>query len=192
MKIPKYLYDFYSVSLKYERGSMTKQQESAIRVFLEEIEEQLLKDVRYCVYRELRHSPSYTQTLTFPELKISYGHRYGGLSKHGLTITLKRVGDQYFSKAEKCFRGRDWWSAYGGPKWAKIAKMARLLEKDNFQDLGNTIVLIDRLIDAAHNTGRCLDKVYPGINDWLNKKRYTKKPQWILSGSNRQIRHIFR
>ena len=190
MKIPKYLYDFYSVSLKFERGNMTRQQESAVRVFLEGIKEQLLKDVRYCVYRELRHAPSLAR---FPEYNLTYSKGcYESPTKHGLRSTLSRVGDKYFEKAEAVFQDYGWWPSYGGPKWAKIAKMARLLEKDNFQDLGNSIVLIDRLIDAAHNTGRCLDKVYPGINRWLNKKRYTKKPQWILSGSNRQIRHIFR
>ena len=32
------------------------------------------------------------------------------------------------------------------------------------------MVAIDMVIDSAHNTGRCLDKLYKDINWWLKEK----------------------
>lgn len=186
-----YLYDFYSISLKYNRATSTREQDNAIRVYLEEVKESLLKDIRYCVYRELRHAGTFALRTLFKEYNATYS-RWGTLTKRGLESTLRKSKGMYFVKAEKVFTKSHWAPAYGGKKWAKIANLARKLELDNFQDLGNSLVLIDRLIDAAHNTGRCLDKIYPDINTWLNKKRYSKKTDWIIRGSNRQIRHIFR
>jgi len=193
MKVPNYLFDFYSISLRYHRGVTTKQQETAIKIFLEEVKQSLLKDVSYCVYRELRHAQHWTP---FAGYTVTYSRvDYESPTKHGLRMTLNNVGSRanFFKKANKAFSNRaNWYPSYGGSRWARIAKLAALLEEDNFQDVGNSIVLIDRLVDAAHNTGRCLDKVYPGINKWLDKKRCSKKTDWIIRGSNRKIRHIFR
>lgn len=74
-------------------------------------------------------------------------------------------------------------NAYGGPKWAEICK--RWLELDKYSDFSNRdmFVLIDKLIDAAHNTGRCLDKVYPSINYWLTEKTSTTDPYWVINQS---------
>lgn len=122
-------------------------------------------------------------------------HRFGVKSLVERSEKFERIPRYYYIKRNKALirmiacgkvifgRPGAFSMMYGGPKWAEICK--RWFALHEFHDFASREMFnrIDYLIDAAHNTGRCLDKVYPHINKWLEVKTLTQDPYWVINQS---------
>lgn len=187
--------DFYASNLLWDKSS------KAHHVFMEEFlnytRKVLVENVVYCVVGELRHLESCSNSSWsdfFPgQFLIEFSRRptkwvekrYYHLKTTNYAyrqeIFRKNGGKQRFFKcAYDAFSVPNWSAFYGGPVWAEICKRTDSLIHFN-GGLGELSVKIDMVIDSAHNTGRCLDKLYGGeIVDFLNRKTRGVDSQWLI------------
>jgi len=167
--IPQPYYDFYSLSVFFDKDNFLDV-ELGEKV-LQDIRTKLLRDVYRCIKSEAKYSYTFGHiNKKAQKIKKRYGVGLNNTSKEQVVKCMRAV-----------FMLNGWPSCYGGPKWSEICRLwVALHQLDVLNDLSEAIVLVDRLIDAAHNTGRCLDKVYPKINQWLDRKTREPYPWWLV------------
>lgn len=157
-------YDFYGATLLWDG-----EEHPDFRLVFEHTRTILLFDVVQCVYGELGHA---TQVMESRESLFKMNGRYRFCSKpqNAFSELWRKYRRTYFQISMGVFHKNGWKPQYGGPAWAEICRRAIKLQQS--RDLREMMVAIDMLIDSAHNTGRCLDKLYPEINMWLTEKTH--------------------
>lgn len=190
--------DFYSLSTFYDHDNFYDR-ELAHRL-LPRVREELLKNAAACIISEMKHYDQFSKKRLgsfklFDRFGLSYImdkvlYYSGQETVHNLfkayDLIIQHDALDRFIACTKCiFRRPEAFSAsYGGPAWARISQY--WLNLYNFDDCTSRdmFVHIDKLIDASHNTGRCLNKVYTrAIDDWLTQKTHVKDPYWVINQS---------
>lgn len=187
------LADFYTLSTFYEDSNFLDRE--IAQKLLPVVKSRLLKYTAISTIGELRYIYSILPThkiriiferfgiLVYPIYRLYLSS--GLVSKTKTYYKYKRIKQlpRVISAAKVCFCQSGWGSCYGGKSWALVCDRWLSLQRQKRCSLSNSFVLIDNLIDAAHNSGKCLDKIFPEINEWLYKKTKTNNPFWVVDQS---------
>lgn len=186
--------DFYAVCLLWNGRDLNF---FAHEVF-ELTRRRLLDDMARCVWIELQHMRGGLRSMQcerflgdfFPN--FTWSKRLpSGMTDFSREMVRKHGGfSPYFGRARQAFQ-QEWGHQYGGDAWASICEKAgKLCKPIHVRDnLSHWMVYLDNAIDACHNTGHCLDKLYPRINHFLTEK--TLDSRVVLDGCQPFIRRTF-
>lgn len=177
------LADFYSLSTFYNGENVVDK--IIADQLLPHAKESLIDDLLFCICRELRHSDRAFPNLSM--LKRCLGDSFDGFrdanmgyNRDEIALNLMCIASprRIVKAARTLFKYGHWTPSYGGEAWAAICD-AWLELAQNSPSFSN----IDRAVDICHNTGNVLNKLYPGVDGWLDRKTKTTDPFWILKQS---------
>jgi uncharacterized ubiquitin-like protein YukD len=130
--------------------------------------QQLLKDVQKCISMEMIHihdeliqkSDYHTRKTVQALIGDDLGHTF----YYAPETTEYDNPVKYVSICQILFSKLQWEPAYGGKSWANICDLWLNLYSSSGK---NQIIAIDRMFDAAHNSGNVLDKL-DSYDSWIN------------------------
>lgn len=184
------LADFYTLSTFYQDDNFLDR-EIAVTL-LPVVKSRLLKYTAIAILGECRYVERMTKfsqicnrfgVLEQPIINLNSNSGIVNKTKAYFIYKRRKQIPRVISAAKATFHLSNWRPSYGGPSWARICSCWLNLQRQRNCNFNDSFVLIDNLIDAAHNTGRCLDKILPDINLWLRYKTQTTNPFWVVDQS---------
>lgn len=178
------LADFYSLSTFYNSNNVVDK--IIADQLLPHAKESLIDDLLFCICREFRHSDNAIANIKIlrrclgDSLDEFRSANRNSFDRDKIALNLMCIASprRIVKTARTVFKYGCWSASYGGAAWAAICD-AWLELAANRPSFSN----IDRAVDICHNTGNVLNKLYPGVDGWLDRKTRVKNPFWILKQS---------
>ena len=166
--------DFYITELL---GDVNDSEHAPVmRMIYEHTRKILLNETAVCVIGELKYKKwDLPQYFRFTDTSFSYRYdKFGGIRKN-LNSRMRFVRQNgglrnVFKRARDVFLDLHWEVSYGGEAWGDVCTRALNLMDADIKNLKEYGMRIDNSIDASHNCGRCLDKIYDSINTFFTRK----------------------
>ena len=177
---PSFYYDFYYISLFWHPGE-SKFVDREVTLILNRFRKKLVRDLLQSCFIELRHIKRCChdyEKMKSPTPILVLNSSF--LRRQNPDLVLPSIIHDF---------DLDWISQYGGQKWKTIAEAT--LELHRFRGKPTDLIItIDHTIDLCHNTGNVLNKLYPFIRLFLDRKKNSHED--ILRYTSSEVRQLFR